>query len=402
MMNPPQRGSRRRRSRYAIAILIALPFVLVAFLAGYLLHIFLFPAAGELSLLEEARGLIVEYYLGDLPQDLILERGMIRGMLETLSDPYTVFVEPEKHQMETEELTGEYAGIGAYLSLTDQGTVILHPFPNAPAAVAGVLDGDQLTAIDGAPLPNPLTVESIAARLRGKEGTRVVLTIARANSAEANTFQVTVERRRFAIPSVIAMRMPENPDIGVVAITLFGANTHNELVQALTGFGETGIRSLVLDLRDNGGGLLSASVDIADFFLSSGVIVIEEDAQGKRTTHEARPGDAGESLPLVVLINHNTASASEVVAAALRANGRAVLIGEQTFGKGSVQAVFELQDGSSLHVTAAQWLTPNGTAISGEGLTPDIPVKDERTETEGDAILKAAADWLLRDEGSWP
>lgn len=310
-----------------------------------------------------------EYY-GPLPDERTLTYAAIRGMLAEVGDPYTVLVDPVPHQQETQQLQGHYGGIGATLTRDEAGQVRLSPFTGGPADLAGVGLDDVLAAVDGVPVSAGEPIDLIEQRLRGEVSTTVTLTVLRPPAAQHD---VVVVRAEFTIPSVSARVLREDPQIGYIAVDHFSALTGQEMRDALARMRGQGAGKLVLDLRNNGGGLLDAAVAVSSEFLDGGVVLYERTRVNTRFV-PVEPGGVATTLPLVVLVNGGTASATEIVAGALQDTGRAVLVGERTFGKGSVQFVFDLRDGSSLHVTKAVWLTPHRRSIDGTGLVPDIPV----------------------------
>jgi len=340
-----------------------------------------------------------EFY-GPLPEDRQLAYAALRGALATLRDPYTVLVEPQPHALEKAELHGSFGGIGVNLSRDAKGQVILHPLPDSPASRAGVTDGDVLLALDGFPLTPTLTLEAITTWLRGPVGQPVTLSLQKPEPTPGSrpiVVLVTIVRAEIELPSVTWRQLDQDPSIGYIALSRFSDRTDAELRQALRDLRRHAVRRLVLDLRNNGGGLLQAAVDVAGEFLSNRNVLYEERRDAPIETYRTGTGGLATDLPLVVLVNRGTASAAEIVAAALQDYGRATLIGETTFGKGSVQLIFELSDGSSLHVTAARWLTPRRHSLDGAGLSPDIFQEGEAHVGEpspGDAQLARAVSYL--------
>jgi carboxyl-terminal processing protease len=264
----------------------------------------------------------------------------------------------------------------------------LTPLIGQPAEQAGIKDGDLLLAVDEQPVNAGMSMDTLLALIRGPVGTQVTLRVRR--GSEDLTFTIT--RAEIETPS-IEWRMLDaapgsagsgNMDVGYMRQTIFSERSPREMEAAVASLREAGALRFVWDLRGNPGGLLSSAVAQADMWLDEGVIVVEERAGGMRNTFEATPGQLATGSPLIVLVDGGSASASEIVAGALREHGRAPLVGQKTFGKGSVQLIHELFDQSSLHVTNAQWYTAGGSQISGQGLEPDISV------AEGDDPLAAA------------
>ncbi len=364
---------------------------LLSFAAGYFAREIWPLPSEQLVLVKEARRLLGVHYLDPLPDDLELERGMIHGMMGVLPDPYSIYVEPATHEIQTDDLAGEYAGIGAEISRGEQGQFYLIPIEGGPAEAAGILEGDVLLAIDGVLINEDTALESIITRIRGSEGSVIRLTVAARDPQQTNLeFEIT--RAIIPLPSVMHHTLPEEQWVGVITIRRFSEKTPGELEKAYKELINRGAKSIILDLRDNSGGLLDASIESSRLFLEDGLVVVEERSGMESQLFYVNEEGLASEIPMVVLVNAGTASAAEVVAAALKDNGRAPLIGETTFGKGSVQVILELSDGSSLHVTSARWLTPNGKVIDSIGLLPDIIV--EQIDPNADNVVTVAVEWL--------
>ncbi len=337
-------------------------------------------------------GYLHDEYDGPLPDDRTLTYAAIRGVLQATGDPYTVLVEPQPHQAETESLQGHYGGIGAALSRDEQGQVRVSPFRDGPAAQAGVQLDDVLLAIGGAPVTISDTIETLDRQLRGEEGTTVTLTLARTDGAGLGArFDLAVARADIPIPSVTSRILREDASIGYIGVSRFSATTGDEVRDATLALRSQGAQCLVLDLRDDGGGLLDGAVKVSSQFLASGVVLYETTRENT-TFFPVEQGGVATDIPLVVLVNGGTASAAEVVAGALQDTGRAQLIGTRTYGKGSVQYVHDLRDGSSVHITTARWLTPHRRSIDGTGLEPDIAVDisaEDRAAGRDTQLLRA-------------
>ena len=376
-------------------ILYSLILTISSMFAGYQLRAVWPPASEKYGLLKEAHRLLENHYLSELPDQLNLERGMIHGMVERLGDPYTHYVEPAAHEIQTDDLSGEYGGIGAYISRGEDKRIHLIPFIDGPAARAGIQEGDILLAVDNQIIDDDTSLEMIIAMVRGPVGTSVNLILA-SRIPGGDDIILNIVREAFPIPSVTGYLLPTDPKIGVIVITLFSDKTPEEVEESFLNLKSRGIETMVLDLRDNPGGLLDSGVDVARFFLSDGVILIEERRGGVKEIFQVETEGSAVDIPLAVLVNEYTASAAEVVAAALQANHRAPLIGTATLGKGSVQLVLELSDQSSLHVTASRWKTPQGIILDFQGLQPDLPVTID--DGESDAIMLAAVDWLQSEQ----
>jgi carboxyl-terminal processing protease len=354
--------------------------------------------AAGFGLFWEAWHLVENSFYGQLPDMHHLAWGAIRGAIGTLDDPYTTFLEPQPRRREKEELSGRFGGIGAYVSKAEDGSIILEPMPGLPAERAGVQKGDAILQVDATAITAETTVDDVVTLLRGDVGTMVQLTLRRAGQDEPVV--VDIKREEIPSPSVEWRMLEDAADIGYVRITIFSDRTGRELEDALKELKSQGMAKLVLDLRGNGGGLLGAAIDVGSQFLADGVILYEVRKGEPDTAETARRGGEFVSGPMVVLANGSTASASEIVTGALQDRGRATFVGEKTYGKGSVQSVFDLSDGSSVHVTSAQWLTPNRHQITGVGLTPDIQVDitdDDRSQGL-DPQLQRAVEYLINGQ----
>jgi|GEM_PF-923765 len=332
------------------------------------------------------------------PDDAEITYGAIRGSLRALDDPYTLFSDPVDTEVQRPELESEFEGIGAFVQTNEEGQLVIQtPMSGQPAEKAGIRAGDIVIKVDGKDITG-MDVGEAVLLIRGPKGTTVVLTILR--EGEVEPLVIPVVRDRIEIPSVAQARLLEDdgaPEVGYIELTVFAAETPDELEEAIDKLREAGAKALILDLRNNPGGFLNSAVAVASEFIGDGVIVYQEGSDGNRVAIDARRGGHAKDLPLVVLVNRGSASASEIVAGAIRDHERGVLVGETTFGKGSVQNVHGLSDGSELRVTVAAWLTPNGTLIHKEGITPDIEVSlDEPGEgsdaEEGSATATPAAE----------
>lgn len=294
--------------------------------------------------------------------------GAIKGAVEGLGDPYTNFATPRQAEMQREDLSGKFEGIGATVEIRDGRLLIVAPEPGRPAERAGLLPGDHISHVDGKPTEG-LTVEEAVSRIRGPKGTTVKLTIIRQGLPAP--FEVVVEREEIKLKYVRWEMLPDG--IAYLRLTQFGAVTA-DFVAALKEVRANQPKGLILDLRNNPGGYLDVAVDVASQFLESGAVAHQQERDGKRETFNVKPGGIFKDTPMVVLVNKGSASASEIVAGALQDYGRATVIGEQTFGKGSVQKIHTLSDRSTLRITTSRWFTPNGREIHNKGLAPDIVV----------------------------
>lgn len=355
-------------------------------------------AAQNLSLYWEVWNRVEEQFYGGVPDNAPVTYGAIKGSLATLDDPYTIFLEPEPAAKEKADLEGQFGGIGAFVSRNEDGNVLLDPMRDQPAAKAGLQKDDILIGVDGLEVTPEMSIDDIVGKIRGEIGTPVVLTIRRQGSDEP--IEITVVRAIIETPSANWRVLEQDPTIGYVQLTAFTERSNTELNQAFDELAEQGVQAYILDLRGNGGGLLDAAVDVSSQFLRDGVVVREDRQNEGERVYKVRGGGKVLDQPLVVLVNGGTASASEIVAGALQDYDRATLIGERTFGKGSVQLIYELSDKSRLHVTVAKWFTPNGHLIDETGLTPDIEVlfTEEDHATGNDPQLARAITFLQNKE----
>lgn len=390
---------RENLKHFIVRALLFVLNIVAAFALGWLVHGFLNPPELDFPVLSEAYNILIDHGLEDPPPDPAIEYGMAHGMVSAYGDPYTRFVEPQQHEIESNNLAGSYGGIGASLRFDEENYVTLYPFPDSPAAEAGIMDGDRLIGVDDVSLTPENSIEEVLSLVRGPEGQKVTIMIAR--PPDYQTFEFTIKRANIPLPSVTWYLAPDEPRLGVIQINLIAATTPEEIQNAVSALTEQGAEKFALDLRNNGGGLLNEGVEIARLFLSSG-IVIQEQSRGKRLENYPvkRPGALAD-LPLIVLVNENTASAAEIIAGAIQAHARAPLLGTTTFGKDTVQLVFDLQDGSSMHITSANWWIP-GLEFPTEvgGLIPDIPLTD--TVAGSDPAITLAVQTLFNDQARVP
>ena len=330
----------------------------------------------SLWLLRQIR-LIIENYQVDagnksLSEDDLLH-GAAKGMVEAWKDPYTRFVTPQRLKDEEIDLEGKYGGLGMYIGDRDGQILVISPMEDSPAERAGLKPKDQIVKVDDEVVIG-WTSDRVVQKLRGEPNTKVTVWVRREGEEELLEFAIT--REIIKLYSVRHEMLSD--DIGYLKLTQFKHSTNDEARSAVREMLKQGMRALILDLRNNGGGLLDASVKISSMFLKDGMIV---ETRGRAERFNERY-NVDKSLyltniPMVVLINGGSASASEIVAGALNDRGRAKLIGEKSFGKGSVQTLFPLTDGSGLYVTIARYYTPSGKVIDHVGLSPDIEVKGE-------------------------
>jgi carboxyl-terminal processing protease len=325
----------------------------------------------------EAWKAVESQFYGTIPSEQDRVYGAVRGMVATYGDPNTAFIEPKLASIFQEDISGSFEGIGASVRMNEMGQVVIaEPFVGQPAAKAGLLRGDIILSVDNKSLDGMNLYEAISL-IRGPAGSTVVLKIAR--QGVDKPFDVSVVRARIETKVVDSKRLPG--DIGYVSLSEFSRGASSKIADAIRSLEAEGqLKGLVLDLRDNPGGLLDEAGLVASQFIDTGTVTIEREKGGIEHVLEAQPGGVALDVPLVLLVNRGSASASEIVAGAIKENGRGKLIGEQTFGKGTVQLPQTLSDGSELRVTIAEWLTPNKEQINGQGIVPDIVV--ERTQAD--------------------
>jgi carboxyl-terminal processing protease len=348
----------------------------------------------------EVRELLQEKYLEYDNENTLLE-GAIAGMAASFGDPYTVYVDKETWDLMTEDSEGEYSGIGVTITVPTVGTGILILSVNelGPAHEAGILPGDRIVRVNDYDVEYSEDLQYVASIVRGDVGTDVELEIFREDESKNLVFTIT---RRIVNSIEVSGEMLEN-NIGYLKIDSFSQDSPQEFVTIFNGLGEAGMDSIIIDLRDNPGGSLGAIYSIADMLMDEGVITYTIDRDGNREDLEANRG--GVSIPMVLLVNNYSASASEMLAGALRDNGYALVVGVTTYGKGLVQGVYELEDGSGLRVTVAKYYTPSDVCIQDIGIVPDIvvePLDDYRYRPvssipfEDDVQLQRAIEELMK------
>jgi len=327
--------------------------------------------APSLDTVEEAWNIIFQDYVDKDKLDASkLAQGAIKGMVEALDDPYTSYLDTTAYELWVRSVEGKFEGIGAYVEEKEGQITIVAPIPGSPADSAGIRSGDVVLEINGESTEGMSLIEGVLT-IRGPTGTPVTLLIL--HQGETAPVVVSIVRAEIELPSV-SSEMKE--DIAYIKITHFSERTAQELAPVLESIAHraTGI---ILDLRGNGGGLLDTVTNVAGLFLREGVVVDVVDNRGEHTIYPVKSSSSTTDLPMVVLVDGYSASGSEVLAGALQDYGRATIAGAKTFGKGSVNILRQLQDGSGLYITTARWLTPNGRLIEGEGLDPDYELAED-------------------------
>lgn len=358
---------------------------------------------GDYGILQEIENILREDFVNpDAVNPNELLNGAIDGEIQALGDAHTVYISPEDFALGVDIISGTFQGIGAQVD-QDPSTgeiVIVTPFRDSPAEKAGIKAGDVILAVDGETTEGWSVAEAVK-RIRGEQGTPVTLTL---RTGDGEVTDITLERDTIVIPTVFTREVEDAdgnvvPDMAYIELQQFTEETVGDLSDELERIVDDGYKGLILDLRRNPGGALDATVDVADMFLDEGVVLTQVDRDGKRTEYSAKSGGEGLDLKVAILVGPGSASGSEVLAGALRDHQRGKLVGEQTFGKGSVNHIRELSNGGALYVTIARWLTPNGEQIEGVGLAPDIPVtlSEDDIANNRDTQLFAAIDYLHQE-----
>lgn len=318
-----------------------------------------------------------------------LTEAALHGIVDSL-DPHSEYMNARDYKMLEEEISSEFGGIGVQVELRNGSVVVIAPIAGTPGARAGILRADVIVSIEGVKLEKP-ALDDVVGRLRGKPGTTVKLGFLRPSTGKE--FQVTLKRERIKVESVRDVRM--RPDgIGYVQITQFSERTGEEFIDALNTLNDQNMRGLIVDLRDNPGGLLTAAVEVAEPFFKKGELIVY--TQGRkpedRDEYRAAAPEPPLTIPVAVLINAGSASAAEIVAGALKDTRRAVIIGERSFGKGSVQTILPLREGEGLRLTTARYYTPSGVTIHEKGVTPDVEIVMSPAEDESARIQRSRDD----------
>lgn len=380
------------RYRYLIIILLVAIGFGSAFLSGYFLRAYFEDATYELPILNQAFDIFINHSFLELPGSRALEYGMIRGMLQASGDPYAIFLEPVQHELETNSLQGSFGGIGVELTLSSEGNIVVFPIANSPAHQAGIQDGDRLISVGDLQIGPTTSIDEINAAIRGPIGDLVKVVVSR--KPEFTPIEFQIPRQEIHLPSVTWRIDPDNPTVGIVNPQVIAESTPREILNAIQELKAKGATHFVIDLRDNGGGLLTAGVETARLFLDDGIIMEQQYRGEEIETFAVNVAGPLRDIPLVVLVNQSTASSAEIIAGSIQHHDRGLLIGEPTFGKDSIQLIFDLEDDSSLHVTAAKWWFPGNTVnISENGLQPDVLIT--KNDSDSDLIMKIAIQSLL-------
>lgn len=316
--------------------------------------------------------------------------GAIKGMVESLEDPYTAFFDPDKSEMFLDDVSGKFEGVGMMIGMREEQLRIISPISGTPAERSGVRPGDVILAVDGFPTKN-ISVEEAVAMIRGPKGTSVVIDIARNEDKKS----VTIIRDVINIPSISWEVLEEG--IAHIKLHYFHEGMMAEFSEVANSILNGSVEGIIVDLRNNPGGSLSIVRNVSGWFLQRNSVVVVSYEKGLKKEYKSSGNPVLINYPTVVLINEGSASASEIMAAALRDNRDIKLIGKNSFGKGSIQSLNRLSEGTLLKVTVSEWFTPNGEAINGVGLIPDIEVEQDFENTEEDIQLNTALEVLKRE-----
>jgi len=409
----PQHG----RARKAVGIYLTIVFVIASFLWGYRMGTVKATsrhtgsASGTVEFVNDdldRSGGVVDFEMYWDLWHLIKDRyakqpvdekkmfyGALQGMVASLGDPHSVFLEPVASEEFAQELSGKFEGIGAEIGIKKGSLVIIAPLPDSPAEKAGLLAGDRVIAIDEVDTSG-MTIDEAVSRIRGDKGTKVKLHVLRGEEAEPRVFEI--ERDTIAVQSakITYATSPKGKKLAIIEISHFNGDTFDRFLDGVTQIVARDVDGIVLDLRNNPGGYLDASVQVLGEWVPGETAVSERYSDGTTHDHIASGRGRLSDIPTVVLVNGGSASASEIVAGALQDHGKAVLIGTQTYGKGSVQDLIDLDDGSSVKLTIAEWLTPKGININTAGIAPDYVVErtEEDYENDKDPQQDAAYAWF--------
>ncbi len=396
--------TRRDWTRTALVVVLVLMIVVVSAGAGFAAGWYVAPEVQRPSPTQasqadiqqqfrvfwEAWDIIERDFNRDSPLDTQeMVYGATRGMIESLGDPHTVFIEPAQAEILSQDLAGSFEGIGATVDMIDGYLVIIEPLQDSPAAHAGLLPGDVVLEVDGHSIAGMELMDAIAL-IRGPENTEVRLLLLREDLVEP--LEVAITRASIDLPTVTYRMLDDG--IAYVRLAEFNGQATSRLRAALSELQAQNPRALVFDLRSNPGGYLHIAVEVASQFIEDGLIVTEEDARGKVVEYRADGSGLALDIPLAVLVDGGSASATEIVAGAIQDAERGVLVGRPTYGKGSVQVTHTLSDGSAVRVSIARWSTPKGRVLDSDGLTPDILVPADSEAAGDDVVLRQAVEYL--------
>lgn len=365
--------------RTVVAILFALGLFIAGFLVGAAISGSSYAAGGKIdsNLLNEVQETLTEKFVfwkasSTLPTDKEIEYGMIKGYVDSYKDPYTVFLPPQEAKSFIQNVQGSFGGVGMNVGMKDGNIVVISPLKDSPAMKAGIKAGDIITAVDGKNMIG-LSSDEAVNLIRGPIDTRVKITVIHLN--EKTTSDITITRKEIKVPTI---DIEKKNNVFVIHLYNFSAESPNLFHDAINDFVVSGLKHMIIDLRGNPGGYLESAVNMSSYFLKEGQVVVSE-KQGKdeNVINHRSTGLSGipDGTKVVVMMDGGSASAAEILAGALKDHGVAKVVGEKSFGKGSVQEIVNYDDGSSLKVTIAKWYTPNGINISENGIKPDVEAK---------------------------
>ncbi|WP_371362902.1 Carboxy-terminal processing protease CtpB [Sporomusa rhizae] len=368
----------RRKIIFGAVVLVLVTFLATSAGFLYLMNAWSSDVVSTLRVLR-ALHVVQSRYVEDVPVDTLIA-GSIKGMVNSLNDPHSVYMDPKMFKEFMIETEGSFGGVGIVIGTKDKQLTVVAPIEGTPGEQAGIKSGDQIIKIDGQETKD-LALDEAVNKIRGPEGSKVVLTIKRAQEVK----DYTLTRSNIQIKTVAGKLLDDN--IGYIRISMFNENTGNDFVRKLQELEKQGMKALVLDLRDNPGGLLDESVKVAGQLVPKGPVVSVVTRDGRRETHSSSLDQP--KYPVAVLVNGGSASASEIVAGAIQDTEVGTLIGTKTYGKGSVQTVIRLDEGSAIKLTIAKYLTPKDRAINGVGIEPNIKVELPETKDKDTQLEKA-------------
>jgi carboxyl-terminal processing protease len=372
-----------RKSKIFVALILAIA-IAVVLNAGCTLIPATSKAGTGPDIVKEAWDIINQEYVD--PSRLNTEnmtRAAIDGIIQTLHDPYTTYLTPEEYNLSQSGISGQFEGIGAVVNMKDDKVVVVSPFKDSPAEKAGIRSGDVIEAIDGESTAG-MSLDIAVSKIRGPRGTDVRLTVL--HQGDTAPVEITVTRDRIEVASV---NFEMRGTMAYIKILQFTERTETEFAPLIPQLQQNSARGIVLDLRGNPGGLLDIVVEVASHFITDGIVVQVKTREGVISTEMVKKGEDTTDLPMVVLVDEFSASGAEVLSGALQDHGRALIAGNITYGKGSVNFLHRLSDGSGIYITASRWLTPNGRLIEGHGIDPDV-----KLDLTGDDAVNWAINYL--------
>lgn len=350
------------------------------------------PSALSAERIRELWDVLHEKFAGELKDEELAE-GALRGIAAGTDDPYTTFADPEESRQFASDLSGSFTGVGIEIGIRRGLVTVIAPLRGSPAERAGVRAGDIIVKVDSEEINHKMTLTEVVSKIRGPAGTAVTISVAR--EGEEAPLDITIRRERIQIESA---KWEQRDGVAVITLSAFNEDTTRIFRRVAREVLRAGVRGVLLDVRNNPGGLLSGAVDVAGHFLPPETLVVAEVPKpgAERLEHRTDGPTDLARLPLVVVMNQGSASAAEILAAALHEQRDAPLVGEKTFGKGSVQELVDLSDGSTVRVTISRWHTPKGRDLSEEGIPPSVEVKDEKPTEDPDELLDKGLE-LLRE-----